>query len=82
MDQISAGGRKITLIHFVYATDPSGGDWRIACMPNMREFHQTEYHPAYQRTNDVRAVSCPACKKSDVFKQFEGALPKVKSREK
>jgi hypothetical protein len=32
-------------------------------MPNMSEFHLTPYHPNYQRSNDLRAVTCPACKK-------------------
>ena len=48
-------------------TDNSG--WRIACMPNMTEFHQTMYHPNYQRTDDYRAVTCPACKKSEAYKE-------------
>lgn len=64
MDQINAQGQTVTLIHFVFQTDPE----RIACMPNMTEFHQTSHHPHYQRTNCAEAVSCPACKKTDMFK--------------
>ena len=80
MEQILADGSVITLVHFVsMATVPPRDDepegppvqrWQIACMPNMVEFHQTPYHPNYQRTNDPRAVSCSACKASSVFKRM------------
>ena len=70
MDQVDAIGRTLTLIHFVYAlTDASPPEYRIACMPNMTEFHLTPFHPNYQRTNGPQAVTCPACKKTDVYKQ-------------
>ena len=59
MDQVSPTGQSTTLIHYVFQTDPE----RIACMPNMTEFHLTPYHLNYQRSNDLRAVTCPACKK-------------------
>lgn len=65
MEQIGAHGQTITLIHYVYQVDPE----RIACMPNMIEFHSTPYHPNYQRTNDARAVTCPACKRTEAYKQ-------------
>jgi hypothetical protein len=64
MDQLLLTGERVTLIHFVFQTEPE----RIACMPNMTEFHQTQYHPNYQRSNDHRAVTCPQCKKTEVFK--------------
>lgn len=64
MDQIGADGRSITLIHFVYST---GGDHRIACMPNMTEFHQTQYHRNHHRTNDPRAATCPQCKRTPEY---------------
>lgn len=63
MNQIGPTGQQTTLVHFVYGGDTTG-DWRIACMPNMTEFHATEHHPNYLRTNDPRGVSCPACKKT------------------
>lgn len=65
MDQVDAFGRTMTLVHFVFQAEPE----RIACMPGMQEFHATPHHPNYQRTNDPRAVSCSACKKTDSYKQ-------------
>lgn len=59
MDQVLVGGSAVTLIHLVRRV---GEDWRIECMPNMVELHATQYHPHYQRTDDVRAATCPACK--------------------
>ena len=76
MQAVSAGNFakwafRMTLIHFVY---PVGESWRIACMPNMVEFHATLYHPNYQRTDDTRAVSCPMCIKSLTFKKSQEGL--------
>lgn len=64
MEQLNALGQTITLIHYVFQVDPE----RIACMPHMQEFHSTKYHPNYQRTNDPRAVTCPACKATGEYK--------------
>lgn len=63
MEQINASGMSTTLIHFVFQTEPE----RIACMPNMTEFHLTPHHPNYQRTNAAGAVTCPACKRTPQF---------------
>ncbi len=71
MNQIDALGNSITIIHF---THDLNGEWRIACMPGMVEFHRTPYHPAYARSNDVRAVTCPQCKKSGIFQEHTRAL--------
>lgn len=70
MNQLTADGQEVTLIHYVY--DRGNRDWRIACMPNMREFHQTLYHPSYQRTNDHRGVTCPQCLSSSILKGSAG----------
>jgi len=78
MNQILPSGEFVTLIHLTYSVAKQDFSenvveetpWRIACMPNMREFHTTPYHPAYQRTDDPRAVTCPACKETDVFNQL------------
>lgn len=64
MDQVLPTGGMITLVHFVHQVDPE----RIACMPNMAELGTTPHHPNYQRSNDTRAVSCPACKRSVAYK--------------
>lgn len=70
--QIGAYGGETVVIHFVFQSNPE----RIACMPNMTEFHLTPQHPQCQRTNEPRAVSCPACKRTPTFKMaFEG-LPR------
>lgn len=63
MNQVNEFGQQVTLIHYVFQTDPE----RIACMPNMTEFHLTPYHPNYQRSNDARAVTCPGCKKTSTY---------------
>lgn len=65
MDQINVYGQLTTLIHFVFQVDPE----RIACMPKMTEFHRTDYHLNYERTNEPRAVTCPACKRTESYKQ-------------
>jgi hypothetical protein len=67
VEQLGLFGQKIQVIHFVHGGEVNG-QWRIACMPNMIEFHSTIYHPAYRRTNDHRAVTCPQCKESQVFR--------------
>lgn len=84
MNQILPSGEFITLVHLVHSVEKSEKDftenagegdiplWKIACMPNMREFHSTQYHPNYQRTDDYRAVTCPACKETDAYKQLGG----------
>ncbi len=64
MEQIDAQGRSTLLIHYVFQVDPE----RIACMPNMTEFHLTPYHLNVLRSNQKPAVTCPACKKTEAFK--------------
>lgn len=59
-DQILPSGRTVTLVHLVV---PVNGAWRIACMPGLADLHQTAGQQNYQRTDDIRAVTCPACKK-------------------
>jgi len=81
MDQVLITGETVTLVHFVHelvlppleSEGPPVPQWRIACMPNMTEFHLTPYHPNYQRTDDARAVTCPACKKSKAFQKAIGS---------
>lgn len=68
MDQVDQFGRSTTLVHYVFRVDPE----RIACMPNMTEFHATPYHTNYQRSNSTGAITCPACKTTEVFKLAKG----------
>lgn len=70
MEQINAAGETIQIVHFVFQTEPE----RVACMPAMTELHRTPYHPSYLRSNDPRGVSCPACKRTDQYKQAIDAL--------
>lgn len=65
MNQMTPIGSSFTLIHFVFQTNPE----RVACMPNMTEFHSTNYHPHVLRTGEARATTCPACKKTDQYKR-------------
>lgn len=71
MEQTDARGATITLIHYVFQVDPE----RIACMPNMseKEFGSTPYHQHVVRTNSPQAVTCPACKRTEQFKQTGAA---------
>lgn len=64
--QVQVDGTIVTLIHFCYLTEPKNEE-RIACSPNMKELGETMYHPNCQRTNDFRAVTCPSCKRSDMY---------------
>lgn len=53
-----------TPIHFIA---DMGGKVRLVCMPNVVEFHATREHHHHLHTNDPRAVTCPACKKTPIF---------------
>lgn len=69
MQQITDSGKTFTLVHFVFQTLPE----RIACMPDCTELHATGNHRAHQRSDDYRAVTCPACKRTDIFKRAADA---------
>lgn len=65
MSQILPSGSMITVIHFTYKV---GNDYRLACMPNMTNLHVTVGgRPAYQRTNEKAAVTCPGCRKTHAY---------------
>lgn len=64
VEQLGSDGRFRAIIHFAYAV-PTGA--QVACMPNMREFGETMYHRHVLLTDDPRAVTCPACKKTDAW---------------
>lgn len=70
MDQITPRGGAFTLVHYTYPlSDASPPEYRIACVPNMTEFHATAHHPNYQRSNSTAAVTCPACRRTEVYKK-------------
>lgn len=61
-------GTQIVLIHYTNYVGGLSHNWRIACMPNMKDLNSSDaLQPNYQRTNDKRAVTCPACKRSSAF---------------
>jgi hypothetical protein len=84
MDQILANGTQINIIHFMgnvlvppLSTEqegPPSTQLRIVCMPHMTEWHKTDYHPNYLRSEDPRAANCPACKRTKVFADAMAAL--------
>ena len=59
----------VAMIHLTYKPDNS--DWRIACMPNVTDFKTATFQPNYLRSNDTRAVTCPRCKATSVFKEVQ-----------
>jgi hypothetical protein len=67
-------------VHFQYEMEdlqPGTNRWRIACMPNMTEFGATIQRANYQMTNEVRAVTCEACKRTSAFKTWKDMLDAV-----
>lgn len=64
MEQILPSGESFTLIHYVFQIDPE----RVACMPNMTEFGKTKYHDVVLRSNATGAVTCPACRRTEHYK--------------
>jgi hypothetical protein len=81
-------GTEMVLIHFVYRS-PAGlayssgavlnpqadWTWKLACSPNLTEMHAQASRPfPYHRSDDPRAVTCPACKDTEAFKDAEGML--------
>ena len=78
-DQILSNGQLLTTIHFVYWDDNfQGGSWRLACIPNVTEFHKTQHHENYQRTNDTRATTCPACKRTVIYAEHQRRIEGVR----
>lgn len=53
-----------TIIHFSHQLNNKEC---IACMPGIYEFHKTNRHPLYRRSNAYQAVNCIACKLTEVF---------------
>lgn len=45
--------------------------WRIACMPGTTDFQMVAHHQIYNRTNEVRAVTCQMCKQTKIFKDAQ-----------
>lgn len=71
-EAILEDGTKITVVHLAVLTvtydrgnrSKPRKSWRIACCPNMEQMSRCSgRNVPYLRSNDPRAVSCPACKK-------------------
>jgi hypothetical protein len=70
MSQITTLGGDYTVhLTFLPRGLDEGGVWLIACMPNITDFRTTSHHPNYLRSDDPRAVTCPACKNTTTFKE-------------
>lgn len=61
------GGNYV--IHLSHKTGGLGAVEQIACMPGITNFATSAHQPNYLRSNDTRAVTCPQCKTTVVFKQ-------------
>ena len=71
MSQITTlGGNYV--IHLTYKPNglDEGSDWLIACMPQVVDMRFAPHQPNYLRSNDTRAVTCPECKKTRIFKEI------------
>lgn len=52
---------------YVHLMRKSGDKWIVVCIGGDTEYRLNGVvmnHPGYQRTEDIRAVTCPACKKA------------------
>lgn len=71
MTQITTLGGDYS-IHLTYL--PNGrdeGNWRIACMEHVTDFATCAHQPNYLRSNDTRAVTCPRCKATAIYKEVQ-----------
>lgn len=68
---VTAGGDYT--VHLTYKPNglDEGTDWAIACMPGITNFRTQAHHPNYLRSNDTRAVTCPKCKNTNIYKEVQ-----------
>ncbi len=66
MASIVTLGGGASVVHLTYR---EGEEWRIACMVHITDFSMQPHQPNYLRSNDTRAVNCPQCKMTNVFKK-------------
>ena len=70
---ILADGSEVTVIHFLF--HPEFGAERIACMPGLTIFSSGKFRQVpHIRTDDVRAVNCPLCKKTADYSEGIGKI--------
>lgn len=61
-------------IHLMYKPNgldegESTGKYTLACMPHVTDFRTQRFQPNYLRSPDTRAVTCPRCKETKIFKE-------------
>lgn len=65
-----------TLVHLHYEASP--GTMAVACLQNNTIQYEIMgarlSHPSYQLSGEPRAVTCPLCKKSSVFRDAQARL--------
>ena len=67
---IHEDGSQSLLVHYAYSDDVFArkNSEKIACAPNLKELEaQPRRQWPWQRSNDVRAVTCPQCQRTEVF---------------
>ena len=74
-------GKEIILIHFV--THDEFGQERIACLPNLEQFSVAHDRliPVH-RSLEARAVTCPLCKDTPLWKEADEAMTLLRLRRK
>ena len=85
---VAVDGTESVQVHFAYLS-PVGttradgkplrssvaNSYKIACAPNMVQLTADQCRPfPWQRTDDPRAVNCPLCQETDVFKAALAAV--------
>ena len=93
--QLTEEGQPLLLVHFIYR-GPKGvvrlegasmavaeDTWRIACVPNLTQLHDKDrWQQPWQRSSDVRAVTCPACRGAAQFQAAKAELDAVLARQR
>lgn len=70
-------GSQVTPVHFTF--QDGAGEWWLACVPTVDL--RTVFRPVpWQRTDEPRAVTCPLCKRTSVFKDAQAHLEAVLGR--
>lgn len=86
--QLTPDLQEFVLIHLLYQSsagliEQQGADlcpprpktWKIACVPGLLELAAHRSHPCpHLRTDDPRAITCPQCKKTVIYKERMAAL--------
>lgn len=76
---IQEDGSELLLIHLTFKRGKeyerqegslmSKDSWGVACSPNAVKLHGTHERGPYQRSDDPRAVTCPMCIATELFRE-------------